>query len=63
MEDAELQEMVGRDISLILIRAPALKPVLAAAYGAASPPGRALVRRVIAETDPGYLNTIRAAYP
>jgi hypothetical protein len=63
MEDAELQEMVGRDISLILMRAPALKPVLAAAYGAASPPGRALVQRVIAATDPGYLNTIRAAYP
>lgn len=63
MEDAELQEMVGRDISLILIRAPALKPLLAAAYGAASPSGRAFVQRVIAETDPNYLKTIRAAYP
>ncbi len=63
MEDAELQEMVGRDISLILIRAPALKPLLAAAYGAASPSGRAFVQRVIAETDPNFLKTIRAAYP
>jgi hypothetical protein len=32
MDDAELQDMVRRDISVILTRAPALKPALVAAY-------------------------------
>ena len=63
MDDAELQDMVRRDISLTLIRAPALKPVLAAAYSSASPPGRAFAEHVIAEIDPGYLKAMRAAYP
>jgi hypothetical protein len=32
IDDAELQDMVRRDISVILTRAPALKPALVAAY-------------------------------
>ena len=38
--DAELQDMVRRDISLILTRAPALKPALVAATGPHRQPAR-----------------------
>src|SRR6266849_3326451 len=39
IDDAELQDMVRRDISVILTRAPALKPALVAAYRSALPQG------------------------
>lgn len=61
--DAELQDMVRRDISLILTRAPALKPTLVAAYRSASPAGKAFAERVITEIDPSYLGILRAGYP
>jgi hypothetical protein len=60
MGDAELQDMVWRDISLILTRAPALKPALVAAYRSASPAGKAFAERVITEIDPSYLGVLRA---
>jgi hypothetical protein len=63
MGDAELQEMVRRDISLIMTRAPALRPTLVAAYRSASPAGRAFAERVISEIDPSYLGILRAGYP
>jgi hypothetical protein len=37
IDDAELKDMVRRDISVILTRAPGLKPALVAAYGSALP--------------------------
>jgi hypothetical protein len=61
--DAELQEMARRDISLILTRAPALKPALVDAYRSASPAGKAFAERVISEIDPGYLSIARAGFP
>jgi hypothetical protein len=63
IDDAELQDMVRRDISVILTRAPALKPALVAAYKSALPLGKAFAERVISEIDPGYLGVVRAAYP
>ena len=63
IEDAELQDMVRRDISVILTRAPALKPALAAAYRSALPQGKVFAERVISEIDPGYLGVVRAGYP
>jgi hypothetical protein len=63
IDDAELQDMVRRDISVILTRAPALKPALVAAYKSALPQGKAFAERVISEIDPGYLGVVRAAYP
>ena len=63
IDDAELQEMARRDISVILTRAPALKPALVAAYRTALPQGKAVVERVISEIDPGYLGVVRAGYP
>jgi hypothetical protein len=61
--DAELQEMVRRDISLILTHAPALKPTLVDAYRSASPAGKAFAERVINEVDPSYLRIARAGFP
>jgi hypothetical protein len=63
IDDAELQDMVRRDISVILTRAPALKPALVAAYSSASPQGKVFAERVISEIDPGYLSVVRAGYP
>src|SRR6266850_4842950 len=63
IDDAELQDMVRRDISVILTRAPGLKPALVAAYGSALPQGKVFAERVISEIDPGYLGVVRAGYP
>ena len=63
IDDAELQDMVKRDISVILTRAPALKPALVAAYRSALPQGKVFAERVISEIDPGYLGVVRAGYP
>jgi hypothetical protein len=63
VDDAELQDMVRRDISVILTRAPALKPALVAAYRSALPQGKVFAERVISEIDPGYLGVVRAGYP
>jgi hypothetical protein len=63
IDDAELQDMVRRDISVILTRAPALKPALVAAYKSALPQGRVLAERVISEIDPDYLGVVRAECP
>jgi hypothetical protein len=63
MDDAELQDMVRRDINVILTRAPALKPALVAAYRSAPPQGKVFAERVISEIDPGYLGVVRAGYP
>src|SRR6266699_3499647 len=40
IDDAELKDMVRRDISVILTRAPALKPALVDAYRSALPQGK-----------------------
>jgi hypothetical protein len=63
IDDAELQDMVRRDINVILTRAPALKPALVAAYRSALPQGKVFAERAISEIDPGYLGVVRAAYP
>jgi len=63
IDDAELQDMVRRDISVILTRAPALKPALVAAYRSALPQGKVFAERVISEIDPGYLGVVRAGHP
>jgi hypothetical protein len=63
IDDAELQDMVRRDISVILTRTPGLKPALVAAYGSALPQGKVFAERVISEIDPGYLGLVGAKYP
>jgi hypothetical protein len=63
IDDAELQDMVRRDIAVILTRAPALKPALVAAYRSALPQGKVFAERVVSEIDPDYLGVIRAGCP
>jgi hypothetical protein len=63
IDDTELQDMVRRDIGVVLTRVPALKPALVAAYRSASPPGKAFTERVISEIDPGYLSVARTGNP
>ena len=63
IDDVEVKDMVRRDISVILTRAPALKPALVAAYRSALPQGKVFAERVISEIDPGYLGVVRAGYP
>ena len=63
IDDAELQDMVRREISVVLTRAPALRPALVAAYRSALPQGKVFAERVIAEIDPGYLVVVRAGDP
>jgi hypothetical protein len=60
IDDAELQDLVRRDIGVILTRVPALKPALVAAYRSALPQGKTFVERVISDIDPGYLSVVRA---
>jgi hypothetical protein len=57
--DAELLDMIRRDISLVVTRQPGLRPALAAAYRSASPPQKSIAERLISEVDPGYLKSIR----
>jgi hypothetical protein len=63
LDEAELGDMVRRDISLVLTRAPALKPALLAAYRSALPESKIFAERVIAEIDPRYLGIVRARAP
>jgi hypothetical protein len=63
IEDDELRDMIRRDVSFILTRAPSLKPNLTSAYRSASQQGKALVEQLIAQIDPGYLGLVRAKYP
>ena len=63
IDDVEVKDMVRRDISVILTRAPALKPALVAAYRSALPQGKVFAERVISEIDPGYLGVVRSGYP
>lgn len=58
-EDIELGDMIRRDIQLILGRWPALKPDIVDAYKQASPDGRTLAERLIAEVDPTFLASLR----
>jgi hypothetical protein len=60
IQDPEIQDLIKRDIRIVLTRAPALKPDLAAAYKTASPQGKAFVERVVDEVDPAYAGTVRA---
>jgi hypothetical protein len=59
-EDPELQDMIRGDVSLILRRLPALKPVLTEAYKTGSAESKTLAEHLIAELDPDYLRTIRS---
>jgi hypothetical protein len=60
IEDAEIRQMVDREIRTVITDRPELKPVIGAAYRLASPPGRRVIEATLAELDPKFLSDIRA---
>lgn len=60
LQDAELADLVRRDIRVVLTRAPAFEPALVAAYKAASGQNRLFVERTVSEIDPALLARMRA---
>jgi hypothetical protein len=59
LEDVELQEMVRRDIRMIITRRPDLKQILISAYKNASATNRKFIENAVAEVDPQFLGSVR----
>jgi hypothetical protein len=59
LDDGELQDMVRREIRLIITRRPDLRPILHTAYNEALPWGRRFIERTLHELDPSLLATIK----
>jgi hypothetical protein len=57
--DIELQDVVRRDIELVLLRFSRFRPALAEAFEGASGAGKALAEQVIAQLDPTFLKSLR----
>ena len=55
--DAEVQELVRRDLRLLL--AQKQKSAIAEAYAGASPAGKCLIEGAVAQIDPTSLETLR----
>lgn len=60
LQDLEIQDLIRRDIRVVVTKAPLLKPALIAAYKAAPSASKAMVERLISEIDPTYLAAMRA---
>lgn len=60
IQDPEIQDMIKRDIRVVVTKSPELKPALATAYRTSSVEGKAFLDRTISEIDPVYLAVIRA---
>jgi hypothetical protein len=60
IKDPEIQDMIRRDIRMVVTKSPALKPALATAYKSSSVEGKAFLDHTISEIDPVYLAVIRA---
>lgn len=60
LKDPEIQDLIRRDIRLVVTKIPSLKPALIAAYRSAPPASRTMVERLITEIDPTYLAAMRA---
>lgn len=58
--DPEVQDMIRRDVRL-MVKRQALRPALQTIYRSASAQSKELVERVVAEVEPAYLATLRAA--
>jgi hypothetical protein len=60
LTDSDLQQLVQRDVRMILTRWPELRPALAAAYENAEPDAKRFLEGAVTETDPTFLQTMRA---
>lgn len=61
--DEELQGLVESEIERILLKRPALKPAIAAAYRAAIPQSRPVFEAALKEADPAFLATLKGTAP
>ncbi|MHB0768989.1 hypothetical protein [Bradyrhizobium sp. 5.13L] len=59
--DAELRDLIKRDVSLVVTLRPALRPALVSAYRLASADGRTYLEDLIAKQDPTYLDQVRTS--
>jgi hypothetical protein len=58
--DSDLRQLVQRDVRMILRYWPDLRPALAAAYNDAEVEAKQFLEGAVAETDPVFLQTMRA---
>jgi hypothetical protein len=58
--DADLREVVRREMRTILLRAPDLRPAITAAYRNAQPQDREFIEATVSATDPSFVATLRA---
>jgi hypothetical protein len=58
LDDTELQDMVRRDIRMIITREPELKPTLIAVYNNASASNKKFMENAIGEVDPQFLASV-----
>jgi hypothetical protein len=63
VREAELRDMIKRDIRLVLSRLSTLEPALVTAYRSAPADRKVFAENLIAEVDPLYLKTIRTPRP
>ena len=58
--DDDLRQLVQRDVRMILTHWPELRPTLAAAYKGAEADAKQFLEEAVTETDPGFLQAMRA---
>jgi hypothetical protein len=61
INDDEVQDILAREIRLIITREQNLKPAIQAAYQKASPAGQRLIETVVGDLDSGLMTTIRSS--
>jgi len=59
LNDPDVQQFVRRDIRMILLRMPALKPAIQAAYHEANSANRRTIESAVNELDPGFVQQLR----
>ncbi|WIW43666.1 hypothetical protein ML401_19280 [Bradyrhizobium sp. 62B] len=60
VRDADLRELIKRDVSLVVRHRPALKPALVTAYRSTSADGKTYLEGLISELDPPFLDQVHA---
>jgi len=58
--DADMQQFVRRDIRMILLRLPTLKPAIQAAYHEANSANKRIIESAVNELDPAFVQLLRA---
>jgi hypothetical protein len=60
LTDSGLQQLVQRDVRMILTRWPELRPALSVAYEHAEPDAKQFLESAVTDTDPRFLQSMRA---